>query len=66
MVPVVTNRGGAGEFIQDGINGFLRDPEDVEGMAAAGVQVLGDPALRPQWPRRPGGTPPANSAPPAS
>jgi glycosyltransferase involved in cell wall biosynthesis len=46
VIPVVTNRGGAGEFIQDGLNGFLRDPHDVPGMARAAVQVLQDDVLR--------------------
>ena len=46
--PVVTDRGGAGEFIQDGINGFLRDPDDVAGMAAACLEVLADPENRHQ------------------
>ncbi len=45
VVPLVTNRGGASEFIQDGINGYLRDPEDYEGMAAAALTVLGDSVL---------------------
>ena len=48
VVPVVTDRGGAAEFIQDGINGFLRDPDDIAGMAAAVLRVLGDPALQAQ------------------
>ncbi|MFO7607817.1 MAG: N-acetyl-alpha-D-glucosaminyl L-malate synthase BshA [Candidatus Krumholzibacteriia bacterium] len=48
VVPVVTDRGGAADFIHDGHNGFLRDPEDIAGMAAAVLQVLADPALRAQ------------------
>ncbi len=48
VVPVVTDRGGAADFIQDGVNGFLRDPADIDGMAAAVLQVLEDPALRAQ------------------
>jgi len=28
VVPIVTNQGGAAEFITDGHNGYLRDPED--------------------------------------
>ncbi|HPF70099.1 MAG TPA: N-acetyl-alpha-D-glucosaminyl L-malate synthase BshA [Candidatus Krumholzibacteria bacterium] len=48
VVPVVTNRGGAADFVQDGVNGFLRDPEDVEALASAVLQVLGDPALQSQ------------------
>ena len=46
VVPLVTSRGGAVEFVQDGINGFLRDPEDIEGMAAAALNVLRDDAQR--------------------
>ena len=45
VIPLATNRGGAGEFIQDGLNGFLRDPHDIPGMAAAAVKVLRDEAL---------------------
>ena len=66
VMPLATNRGGAGEFIQDGINGFLRDPQDVDGHGrgrgpgAAGTTVCGR-----RWPKRPAGTPPAISAPPA-
>ncbi|MEN8007471.1 MAG: N-acetyl-alpha-D-glucosaminyl L-malate synthase BshA [Candidatus Krumholzibacteriota bacterium] len=46
VVPLATSRGGAGEFIQDGLNGFLRDPQDVPGMVAAAVKVLQDDNLR--------------------
>ncbi len=35
VVPVMTSVGGAGEFIIDGHNGFLRDPDDISGMAEA-------------------------------
>ncbi len=48
VVPLVTSRGGAGEFIHDGINGYLREPDDIEGMAAAALQVLSDPTLQAQ------------------
>jgi len=48
VVPVVTDNGGAGEFVQDGINGFLRDPLDTAGMTAAVLQVLQDESLRQQ------------------
>ncbi len=45
-VPVIaTNQGGTDEFIDDGVNGYLRDPDDVAGMAAAAVALLGDPGL---------------------
>ena len=46
VIPLVTNRGGAEEFIQDGLNGLLRDPLDIEGMAQAAVNVLGNDQLR--------------------
>jgi N-acetyl-alpha-D-glucosaminyl L-malate synthase BshA len=46
VIPLVTNQGGAGEFIQDGLNGFLRDPQDIDGMALAAVNVLGDDETR--------------------
>ncbi len=42
---IATNRGGTSEFIDDGVNGFLRDPHDAEGMATAALRVLGDPGL---------------------
>ena len=43
-VPVIaTNRGGTDEFIDDGVNGYLRDPDDVAGMVAAALTLLGDP-----------------------
>lgn len=45
VIPVATNRGGAGEFIQDGLNGYLRDPQDIEGMAQAAIKVLEDDQL---------------------
>jgi N-acetyl-alpha-D-glucosaminyl L-malate synthase BshA len=46
VVPLATSRGGAGEFIHDGVNGYLRDPDDMEGMVAAALLVLGDESLR--------------------
>jgi glycosyltransferase involved in cell wall biosynthesis len=48
VVPLVTNRGGAAEFINDGINGFLRDPDDITGMVEIAVKVLSDPVLHAQ------------------
>jgi L-malate glycosyltransferase len=42
---IATNQGGTSEFIEDGINGFLRDPHDADGMATAAIRVLGDPGL---------------------
>jgi N-acetyl-alpha-D-glucosaminyl L-malate synthase BshA len=42
-VPVVASRvGGLPEVIEDGVSGFLHPPDDLEGMAASGVQVLSD------------------------
>jgi len=46
VIPLATNQGGAGEFIQDGLNGFLRDPQDIEGMAQAAIKVLEDDQLQ--------------------
>jgi N-acetyl-alpha-D-glucosaminyl L-malate synthase BshA len=46
-VPVVAARvGGLPEVIQDGVTGFICDPDDVETMAARGLEILRDPALR--------------------
>ena len=46
-VPVVTsNAGGLPEVIQHGRTGFLHPVEDVEGMAASGLLLLTDPAVR--------------------
>jgi len=46
-VPVVASRvGGLPEIIDDGRTGFLRAPDDLEGMAARGVAVLSDPDLQ--------------------
>jgi N-acetyl-alpha-D-glucosaminyl L-malate synthase BshA len=44
--PVVgSNAGGLPEVVQDGITGALLAPGDVEGMAAASMRILADPAL---------------------
>ncbi len=48
VVPVVTNRGGAGEFILDGQNGFLRAPDDIQGMAREVTKLVENPDLRSQ------------------
>ena len=46
-VPVIASRvGGLPEVVEDGVTGFLLDPEDVAGMAAAAVELLRDPARR--------------------
>lgn len=43
---VMTTRGGASEFIHDGQDGILVDPEDTAALAAALQRVFGDAALR--------------------
>ena len=48
VVPVVTDQGGAGDFIEDGVNGYLLDPQDVAGMSEAVLRLLESPALREQ------------------
>jgi L-malate glycosyltransferase len=46
-VPVVASKvGGLPEIIKDGVTGFVRPPDDVDGMAERGVALLTDPALR--------------------
>jgi len=46
-VPVVASRvGGLPEVIDHGRTGFLHDPHDLTAMAASGVRLLEDPALR--------------------
>ena len=42
---IATNRGGTAEFIDDGHNSYLRDPDDYDGMAATALRLLGDPGL---------------------
>ena len=45
-VPVVASRvGGLPEVITDGESGFLRDPDDLDGMTECAVRLLTDPAL---------------------
>jgi L-malate glycosyltransferase len=45
-VPVVASRvGGLPEVVEDGVSGFLCEPEDIDGMAKAGIGLLTDPAL---------------------
>jgi N-acetyl-alpha-D-glucosaminyl L-malate synthase BshA len=45
-VPVVASRvGGLPEVVEDGLCGFLRAPDDVEGMAGGAIALLSDPAL---------------------
>jgi N-acetyl-alpha-D-glucosaminyl L-malate synthase BshA len=45
-VPVVASRvGGLPEVIDDGVDGYLRDPDDLQGMAAQALKVLEDSKL---------------------
>lgn len=45
-VPVVASRvGGLPEVIEHGVTGFLHPPEDLDGMAASGIQLLTDQSL---------------------
>jgi N-acetyl-alpha-D-glucosaminyl L-malate synthase BshA len=49
-VPVIASRvGGLPEVVEDGVSGFLREPEDIEGMADAALSLLRDPALHRQF-----------------
>ena len=45
-VPVIASRiGGLPDLVEDGVNGFLYAPDDLTGMAQAGIRLLSDPAL---------------------
>jgi glycosyltransferase involved in cell wall biosynthesis len=45
-VPVVASRvGGLHEVIDQGVTGFLSDPDDVDGMARDGIKLLRDADL---------------------
>jgi N-acetyl-alpha-D-glucosaminyl L-malate synthase BshA len=49
-VPVVASCvGGLPEVVEDGVSGFLRAPDDIEGMAGAALALLADPALHEQF-----------------
>jgi L-malate glycosyltransferase len=49
-VPVVaSNIGGIPEVVQDGVNGYLFNPYDVDGMAQAAIKLLSDKALHEQF-----------------
>jgi len=39
---IVTGNGGAGEFVEHGINSYLCDPDDLESIAAPAVRLLTD------------------------
>lgn len=43
---VMTNRGGAPEFVRDGVDGLLVDPEDTTALAGVMRRVVADAALR--------------------
>ena len=48
-LPVVATRvGGIPEIVTDGENGMLCDPDDLDGQAAALLELAGDPRLRQQ------------------
>jgi glycosyltransferase involved in cell wall biosynthesis len=52
-LPIVGTRVGAvPDFVQDGWNGFLIDPGDVQGLAEALLKLLRDPDLRRQFGER--------------
>ena len=42
---VATDRGGTTEFVRDGTNGLLVDPEDTHALAKAMLRVLDEPDL---------------------
>jgi L-malate glycosyltransferase len=49
-VPVVASRvGGLPEVVEDGVSGYLRAPEDVDGMSAAALALLTNPDLHQQF-----------------
>jgi N-acetyl-alpha-D-glucosaminyl L-malate synthase BshA len=51
-VPVVASRvGGLPEVVEDGVSGFLCEPEDTGGMARASIALLGDEKLHAQFAR---------------
>ncbi len=43
---LMTDRGGGGELVEDGVTGMLVDPTDVDALATAIRTLAGDPALR--------------------
>ena len=49
-VPLVSTRVGmAADLIQDGVNGFLCEIEDVDGLTARALELIGDEGLRQQF-----------------
>jgi glycosyltransferase involved in cell wall biosynthesis len=52
-LPVAAHRvDGAAEAVQPGLTGYLCDPGDLDGLAAACLRLLEDPALRDEFGRR--------------
>ena len=45
-VVIATSVGGTREVVDDGVNGFIRDPTDVEAWSTAALEILRDPARR--------------------
>jgi N-acetyl-alpha-D-glucosaminyl L-malate synthase BshA len=45
-IVIATSVGGTREVIDDGVNGFVRDPGDVEAWTGAALDILRDPARR--------------------
>ncbi len=43
---LATNKGGLPDFVEDGVNGLLAAPTDIEGMASAMVRLYNDSGLR--------------------
>lgn len=43
---IATSIGGTREVVEDGVNGFLRDPADVEAWARLAIELLGDAPRR--------------------
>ena len=51
-VPVVASRvGGLPEVVEDGVSGFLCEPDDIDGMSKAAVDLLTNPSLHAQFAR---------------
>lgn len=45
-VPVIASRvGGLHEVVDDGVTGFLHDPNDLDGMAESAIRLLSNPAM---------------------
>jgi glycosyltransferase involved in cell wall biosynthesis len=42
---IVTRNGGAGEFVEHGVNSFLCDPDDLQSLVDPAIKVLSDENL---------------------